>query len=93
MIKILKGNFVFTKEMDRFEVYENGYVIVENGKIKLLTKELPEKYQNTAVEDMGNQFIMAGVVDLHVHAPKWLNTGIGYSKELLRWLNDYTFPL
>ncbi|MBU5332017.1 MAG: amidohydrolase family protein [Anaerocolumna aminovalerica] len=93
MIKILKGNFVFTKEMNRFEVYENGYVVVENGKIKLLTKELPEIYQDTAVEDMGDQLIIPGFVDLHVHAPQWLNTGIGYSKELLPWLNDYTFPL
>lgn len=93
MIKILKGNIIFTKEMNRFEVYENGYVVVENGKVKLVTKDLPEMYQNTAVEDMGNQLIIPGFVDLHVHAPQWLNTGIGYSKELLPWLNEYTFPL
>lgn len=93
MIKILKGNIIFTKEMNRFEVFENGYVIVENGKVKLVTKELPELYQNATVEDMGDQLIIPGFVDLHVHAPQWLNTGIGYSKELIPWLNEYTFPL
>lgn len=93
MIKILKGNIVYTKEMNRFEVYEDGYVVVENGKVKLVAKELPDMYQSIAVEDMGDQLIIPGFVDLHVHAPQWLNTGIGYSKELLPWLNEYTFPL
>lgn len=93
MIKIIKGNIIFTKEMNRFEVYENGYVVVEDGKVKLVTKELPDMYQSTAVEDLGGQLIIPGFVDLHVHAPQWLNTGIGYSKELLPWLNEYTFPL
>lgn len=93
MKKILKGNIIFTKDKNHFETYERGYIIVENGKVQLVTKELPKTYQNIAIEDMGNQLIIPGFVDLHMHAPQWLNTGIGYSKELIPWLNEYTFPL
>ncbi len=93
MQKILKGHLIFTKEMNQFEIYEHGYIVVENGKVVLVTKELPQKYKDTLVEDMGDRLIIPGFVDLHVHAPQWLNTGIGYSKELLPWLNEYTFPL
>ena len=30
--------------------------------------------------------------DLHCHAPQFRNLGIAMDKELLPWLNDYTFP-
>jgi guanine deaminase len=93
MEKIFKGNIIFTKEKECFEQYENGYIIVDAGKVKLVTKELPHKYKNMPVEDMGNQLIIPGFIDLHVHASQWVNTGIGYSKELIPWLNEYTFPL
>lgn len=93
MKRILKGNIIFTKDKNHFETYERGYIIFENGKVELVTKELPKAYQNVSIEDMGNQLIIPGFVDLHVHAPQWLHTGIGYSKELIPWLNEYTFPL
>ena len=93
MTKILKGNIIFTKEMQQFETYEQGYLVVEDGNVLLASSELPEIYHNIPVEDMGDKLIIPGFVDLHVHAPQWLNTGIGYSRELLPWLNEYTFPL
>ncbi|MDF2473923.1 MAG: amidohydrolase, partial [Anaerocolumna sp.] len=93
MEKIIKGNIIYTKDKDQFELFENGYIIVEEGKVKLVTNEIPELYQNVPIEDMGNQLIIPGFVDLHVHGSQWINTGIGYSKELIPWLNEYTFPL
>ena len=30
---------------------------------------------------------------IHVHAPQWINGGMGFSLELLPWLEQYTFPL
>jgi len=35
---------------------------------------------------------MPGLVDTHVHAPQYVNSGRGYDKRLLDWLNTYTFP-
>lgn len=93
MVKILKGNIIFTKEKDKFEEYEQGYIVIEDGRVAVVSSKLPDIYGGIPVEDMGDRLIIPGFVDLHVHAPQWLNTGIGYSKELIPWLNEYTFPL
>ncbi|MDF2951855.1 MAG: guaD2 [Anaerocolumna sp.] len=63
MKKIFKGNIIFTKEKEYFEQYENGYIVVDEGKVKLVTKELPHKYKNMPVEDMGNQLIIPGFIE------------------------------
>ena len=39
-----------------------------------------------------SQFLMPGLVDTHIHAPQYRYTGTGYDKQLLDWLNTYTFP-
>ncbi len=36
---------------------------------------------------------MPGLVDTHIHAPQYRYTGTGYDKQLLEWLNTYTFPI
>lgn len=33
------------------------------------------------------------MIDTHIHAPQFPNTGLGYDKTLLEWLINYTFPL
>ncbi len=35
---------------------------------------------------------MPGLVDTHIHAPQYVNSGIGYDMMLLDWLKTYTFP-
>ena len=35
---------------------------------------------------------MPGLVDTHIHAPQYCNTGTGYDLQLLDWLDKYTFP-
>lgn len=40
-----------------------------------------------------NQFLIPGFIDCHIHAAQLPNIGIGYDKELLEWLETYTFPL
>lgn len=44
------------------------------------------------VSDFGDSLIIPGFNDIHVHAPQWCNSGIGFSLELLPWLQKYTFP-
>jgi len=39
------------------------------------------------------EFVMPGFIDTHIHAPQYPNAGVGYDKQLLDWLTDYTFPL
>lgn len=39
-----------------------------------------------------SQFLLPGLVDTHIHAPQYVNSGVGYDRMLLDWLNTYTFP-
>jgi guanine deaminase len=39
------------------------------------------------------QFLLPGLVDLHVHAPQWPQLGTGLDLPLERWLFEHTFPL
>ena len=39
-----------------------------------------------------SQFLLPGLVDTHIHAPQYVNSGVGYDKMLMDWLDAYTFP-
>ena len=41
---------------------------------------------------ISSQFLMPGLVDTHIHAPQYVNSGTGYDLMLLQWLDKYTFP-
>lgn len=40
-----------------------------------------------------SQILIPGLVDTHIHAPQYPNSGLGYDKPLLDWLNTYTYKL
>jgi guanine deaminase len=40
-----------------------------------------------------DQFLLPGLVDLHVHAPQWPQLGKALDLPLEQWLQAYTFPL
>ena len=41
---------------------------------------------------LSSQFLLPGLVDTHIHAPQYVNSGVGYDKMLMEWLDAYTFP-
>lgn len=92
MVQIYNGNILFTKIKDKFEIIANGFIIVENGKILNLYKNLPSEYQNFEVIDFSDNLIIPGMNDLHCHAPQFRNLGMAMDKELIPWLDNYTFP-
>lgn len=92
MVKIYKGNIIFTKNKDNFEIIENGFIVVENGKVVNVFDFLPSEYSNIKIVDYTNKLIIPGMNDLHAHAPQFRTIGMAMSKELIPWLNDYTFP-
>ncbi len=92
MVQIYKGNILFTKIKDKFEIIENGFIIVKNGKILDLYKNLPSEYQNFEVIDFSDNLIIPGMNDLHCHASQFRNLGMAMDKELIPWLDNYTFP-
>lgn len=91
-MKIYKGNIIFTEQPEAFKVFENGFIGVEEGRVVFVGEQIPEGYSQAIVEDYGDCLIVPGFVDLHFHAPQYANLGLGLDKELLPWLNDYTFP-
>ncbi len=91
-LKIFKGHVIFTKTQDKFEVIEDGYIVVLNGKIKDVCKVLPKEFCNNEIVDYTNKLIIPSFIDLHLHGPQFENVGLGMDKELLPWLNTYTFP-
>jgi guanine deaminase len=54
-----------------------------------LFSELPEE---RVTQLSGAQFLMAGFVDGHAHAPQYAFHGTGLDLPLLDWLERYTFP-
>lgn len=40
-----------------------------------------------------SQFLLAGFIDSHIHAPQVPNIGLGLDKPLMDWLSAYTFPM
>ncbi|MDK2585564.1 amidohydrolase family protein [Romboutsia sedimentorum] len=91
-MKIIKGNIIFTPTYDKFEIIKDGYIILSNNKIVGVYNEIPKQYKNYELIDYKDKLIIPGMNDLHCHAPQFRNVGIAMDKELLPWLNDYTFP-
>lgn len=40
-----------------------------------------------------DQYLLPGLVDLHIHAPQWPQLGKALDRPLEEWLQAYTFPL
>ena len=93
MKKVYKAHILFTKEKERFEVFENGYVAVEDGRVTGVSTRLSEVAGPDAeVTDFGNKLLIPAMNDMHVHAPQVHNQGVAMDLELLPWLQNYTFP-
>ena len=45
-------------------------------------QELPAAYKDAEIVDFGNQLVMPGFVDAHVHPCQLPNIGLGYDMEL-----------
>ena len=105
MKKVYKAHILFTKEKDRFEVFENGYIAVEDGIVLGVASSLDELNTNLLaltssfspltskdVVDFGDKLLIPAMNDMHVHAPQVHNQGVAMDLELLPWLQNYTFP-
>ena len=89
---ILKGNICHTPECGRLETYPNSYLVCENGICKGVFHDLPKKYEGFPICDYGENLIIPGMVDLHIHAPQFAFRGTGMDQELLEWLKMRTYP-
>ena len=77
-----------------YEYFEDGLMLVENGKILALGNA--EDLLSTLAADVEivsyqDALITAGFIDTHIHLPQTGMVG-SYGEQLLDWLNTYVFP-
>ncbi|ARS54048.1 guanine deaminase [Kushneria konosiri] len=76
------------------EFHQDGLILIQEGRIlqsgpaQVLLENLPE---GTPIEHWPDQLIMPGFIDPHLHYSQ-LDIIASYGRQLLDWLNTYTFP-
>ena len=50
----------------KIEIFENSWVLCEDGICKGIFKELPKEWKNAELTDFGDKIIIPGFCDLHV---------------------------
>src|SRR5574344_3095069 len=89
---IVKGNIVWSESNKDLKSVENGFLVIKDGIVEGVFSSLPDEYKNYELVDAGNDLVVPGLVDLHVHAPQFAFRGTNMDLELMDWLNTYTFP-
>jgi guanine deaminase len=77
-----------------WQYFEDGLLVVEHGKVKSVgtaANLLPALPAATRIVDHSGSLILPGFVDAHTHYPQ-LDMIASPGKQLLDWLDDYTFP-
>ena len=57
-VKIYHGDILFTPAADQLSVYENSYIIVEDGIVSQICERVPEEYKGVEVVDYGDKLII-----------------------------------
>lgn len=88
---------------DRLRVQEDVLIVVnDQGQIEsvLTAHGARRKAAEAAHAEAGTlqqlppgQYLLPGMVDLHVHAPQWPQSGKALDVPLATWLQEHTFPL
>ena len=91
-MEIIHGDIVYSENKDKLNVFEDSYLVVEDGKVEGIYQEIPDKFKNVPLTDHGRGLIIPAFSDLHVHASQFIQRGIGMDLLLNDWLNIYTFP-
>ncbi len=99
MIRIFKGCIIHTPTKDKFEIHENEYLIVEGSIcdriVSSLDSSLLQALESGQAEllDFTDYLIIPSFIDLHLHAPQYIQMGVGLHLPLIDWLNQYTFKI
>ena len=90
---VIKGQVVsFTA--DGVVHHEKGAIaIASDGRIAWVgeAKALPAAYKSNEVQDHGAKLLLPGFIDPHIHFPQYRMLAAP-AKDLLEWLNRFTFP-
>jgi guanine deaminase len=77
-----------------WEYFEDGGLKIVDGRVAALgaaAEVLQARTPNETLHDHSGKLILPGFVDTHVHYAQ-VDVIASYGRQLLDWLNDYTFP-
>ena len=91
--RILRGQLVNLGENSITDEIDGCLVVGSDGRIvwKGLFASRPDEFLGLAVDDYGECLILPGFVDAHIHFPQYRMLAAP-AKDLLEWLNRFTFP-
>ncbi len=99
----VRGTIVQTPVRGNIEVIESALVSIDSqGAIISVVDAASPSYTDilaasrknrTLIELDEGQYLLPGMVDLHIHAPQWPQMGKALHLPLQEWLRQYTFPL
>jgi len=92
--RLIVADHVVTMNPD-MAVWEPGAVAIRGGSIVAVGEPETVRRQVRArrTEQMGNRWIMPGLVNLHAHIAMTPMRGVADDMELMTWLRRYIFPL
>ena len=89
---VLKGNLCYSETPQRMITAPGAYLVCVDGKSEGVFTQLPDRYAALPLVDAGDQLVLPGLCDLHVHAPQFAYRGLGMDLELIEWLERRAFP-
>jgi guanine deaminase len=97
------GNALHTPARGRIELLRDILIEVDGGGViqAIHAKDTPQaaavaarhRADGSLVTLEKNEYLLPGLVDLHVHAPQWPQLGLALDLPLEEWLQACTFPL
>ncbi len=91
-VQIHYGDILYSESREKLITHEASYIVVKDGLVEGIYKELPQQYKDLPVTDHGRGVIIPAFSDLHVHASQYNERALGMDCLLSDWLNNYTFP-
>lgn len=78
---------------DCYCYFPDGLLVVSEGKIVEAGayEDIKDRYPGASLTDYSGKLLMPGLIDSHVHYPQSEMIGM-YGRQLLDWLNEYTYP-
>ena len=91
MITVIKNGTVITMDQKRKNKYEQLDIVIENDKIKEITKEYKGKYDK--IINANNKIVMPGLINAHTHLGMSIFRATNDNLTLQDWLENKIWPI
>jgi len=92
-MKLYQGNILTTPALGELTAIERGIIAVdEEGVIAGVYETIPQQYRDFEITDFGDQLIIPGFCDLHLHSSQAPIQGLGHDEDGT-WFTKYCYPI